>query len=181
MTLFDLISLLQWPRGIYILKYFIYLFLDRGEGREKERERNINVWLPLTHPKLGNLPCNPGMCLGWELNRWPFALQARAQSTEPHQPGPEVYFFKDGSNGQAGWVLLNSLLPSGHLLPSSTGSLFPSCGCLPSPEPALFGPRFRSYDSIYTLNRAAPHNTQNLAQLRAYYPLSPFFSISLYF
>ena len=38
MTLFDLISLLQWPRGIYILKYFIYLFLDRGEGREREKE-----------------------------------------------------------------------------------------------------------------------------------------------
>ena len=30
------------------LKDFIYLFLDRREGREKERERNINVWLPLT-------------------------------------------------------------------------------------------------------------------------------------
>ena len=31
-------------------KYFIYLFLERGEGREKERERNINVWLPLSCP-----------------------------------------------------------------------------------------------------------------------------------
>ena len=29
------------------LKYCIYLFLERGEGREKEEERNIN-WLPLT-------------------------------------------------------------------------------------------------------------------------------------
>ena len=33
-------------------KDFIYLFLDRGEGREKE-ERNISVWLPLTHLLLG--------------------------------------------------------------------------------------------------------------------------------
>ena len=32
---------------------FTYLFLDRGEGREKERERNINVWLPLSYPRLG--------------------------------------------------------------------------------------------------------------------------------
>ena len=32
------------------LKDFIYLFLDRGEGREKERERNISVWLPLGPP-----------------------------------------------------------------------------------------------------------------------------------
>ena len=34
-------------------KDFIYLFLDRGEGREKERERKVNVWLPLAHPLLG--------------------------------------------------------------------------------------------------------------------------------
>ena len=40
----------------YFLKDFIYLFLERGEGREKERERNINVWLPLTHPPLGTWP-----------------------------------------------------------------------------------------------------------------------------
>ena len=33
--------------------YFIYLFLDRREWREKEKERNINVWLPLMHPLLG--------------------------------------------------------------------------------------------------------------------------------
>ena len=31
-------------------KDFIYLFLERGERREKGRERNINVWLPLAHP-----------------------------------------------------------------------------------------------------------------------------------
>ena len=34
----------------YFLKDFIYLFLDRGEGRE--RERNINQ-LPRAHPQLG--------------------------------------------------------------------------------------------------------------------------------
>ena len=28
--------------------YLIYLFLERGERREKERERNINVWFPLS-------------------------------------------------------------------------------------------------------------------------------------
>ena len=40
----------------YFLKDFIYLFLERGEGRETERERNINVWLPLMHPLLGAWP-----------------------------------------------------------------------------------------------------------------------------
>ena len=39
-----------------MFKYFIYLFLDRREGKEKERERNINVWLPLEHPLLGICP-----------------------------------------------------------------------------------------------------------------------------
>ena len=31
-------------------RFLIYLFLERGEGREKESERNINVWLPLIPP-----------------------------------------------------------------------------------------------------------------------------------
>ena len=37
-------------------KDFIYLFLDRGKGRENKRERNINVWLPFTQPILGTWP-----------------------------------------------------------------------------------------------------------------------------
>ena len=39
-----------------LLKDFIYLFLERGEGREKERERNSSVWLPLVCPPLGTWP-----------------------------------------------------------------------------------------------------------------------------
>ena len=41
--------------GFFFLR-FIYLFLDRGEGREKERERNIQLWLPLTRPYWGPGP-----------------------------------------------------------------------------------------------------------------------------
>ena len=41
-------------------KYFIYLILERGEGREKERERNIGArnvdWLPLARPQPGTRP-----------------------------------------------------------------------------------------------------------------------------
>ena len=43
-------------KNILFKKDFIYLFLERGEGREEERERNINVWLPLEHPLLGTWP-----------------------------------------------------------------------------------------------------------------------------
>ena len=42
---------------------FIYLFLDRGEQREKERERNISVWLPLNHPLLGTWPATQACAL----------------------------------------------------------------------------------------------------------------------
>ena len=44
----------------------IYLFLDKGEGREKERERNISVWLPLPCSLLGTLPATQACALGWE-------------------------------------------------------------------------------------------------------------------
>ena len=50
----------------HFLKDFIYLFLERGEGKEKERKRNINVWLPLKCPLVppsgGGLAHNLGMC-----------------------------------------------------------------------------------------------------------------------
>ena len=39
---------------VNFLKDFIYLFLERGKGKEKEG--NIKVWLPLTHPLLGTWP-----------------------------------------------------------------------------------------------------------------------------
>ena len=47
---------------IYLFLRFC-LFLDRGEGREKEKERNINVWLPLTHPKWGTWPATQACAL----------------------------------------------------------------------------------------------------------------------
>ena len=42
---------------------FNYLFLERGEVREKERERNINVWLPLACPQLGTWPATQACAL----------------------------------------------------------------------------------------------------------------------
>ena len=41
----------------------IYLFLVRGEGKEKEKERSINVWLPLEHPLLGTQPTTQAYAL----------------------------------------------------------------------------------------------------------------------
>ena len=76
---------------VYFLKYFIYLFLEREEGREKERERNVNQ-LPfictLDHRGLNR---QPRLVPGPESNQRPFTLQDDAQPTEPHQSGPEMY------------------------------------------------------------------------------------------
>ena len=72
MILLILSFLLHLTAGIF-LKDFIYVYLERGEGREK-RGRETSMceryiyWLPLTHPQLGNLAQNPGMCPDWESN-----------------------------------------------------------------------------------------------------------------
>ena len=44
-------------------KDFVYLFLDKGEWKEKERERNISVWLPLMHPLSGPWPATQACAL----------------------------------------------------------------------------------------------------------------------
>ena len=49
-------------------KDFIYLFLETG--REKE-ERNINVWLPFTHPLLGTWSATQACALAGNQTRDP--------------------------------------------------------------------------------------------------------------
>ena len=65
----------------------LFIYLERGERKNKERERNINVWFPLTCPPTADQACNAGMCPDWEWNRQPFGLLARAQSTESTSQG----------------------------------------------------------------------------------------------
>ena len=79
------------------LKDVIYLFLDRGEGREKERERNIDVqevhqWVASCMLPTGDLAHNPGMCPDWEPNQQPFGSQGDTQSAQPHQSGQKKHF-----------------------------------------------------------------------------------------
>ena len=52
----------------------IYLFLERGEGREKDRERNTDVrevyrLVASRAPPTGDLAHNPGMCPDRALNQ----------------------------------------------------------------------------------------------------------------
>ena len=44
-------------------KDFVYLFLEKGEGKDKKRERNINVWVPLVWPPLGTWPATQARAL----------------------------------------------------------------------------------------------------------------------
>ena len=44
------------PHHSFFFKDFIYLFLEKGEGRVKERERSINMWMPVTCSPLGAGP-----------------------------------------------------------------------------------------------------------------------------
>ena len=82
--------------------FFLDLFLEGGERKEKERERNIDVQekhqlAASCTPSTGDLACNPGICPDWELNQWPFGSEAGTQSTEPQHPGPPaiLIFTKD--------------------------------------------------------------------------------------
>ena len=63
----------------FFLKDFIYLFLERGEGREKERERNTNVrekhqWVASHRRRDWDLAHDPRMHPDWESNQRPFPV-----------------------------------------------------------------------------------------------------------
>ena len=76
-----MLTLLVWR--LHFFRKFHYLFLERGEGRDKERERNINVRekhhlvASHMHPDPGDWTLNPGMCPDQELNWGHFSLCGR--------------------------------------------------------------------------------------------------------
>ena len=53
---------------------FIYLFLERAEGKEKEGEKH--QCMVASHMSFaGDLACKPGMCLDWESNSDPLVCK----------------------------------------------------------------------------------------------------------
>ena len=60
-------------------KDFIYLLLERREGKQKERERNINVWLHLASPLLGAWPATQACALTGNWTCYPILV---------HRPTP---------------------------------------------------------------------------------------------
>ena len=60
----------------FLKMLFIYIFLEKVDGREKERERETSMceWYidwSVALPQTGDLVCNPSMFPEWELNQWP--------------------------------------------------------------------------------------------------------------
>ena len=45
----------------FFLRFYLFIFRERG--REGERERNIDVWLPLTHPLVETWPATQACAL----------------------------------------------------------------------------------------------------------------------
>ena len=80
-------------KDLYFFKDFIYLFLDRGEGKEKEGEKHQCAVASHT-PPTGDLtwPAIQALCPDWESNWQPFGSQAGTQFTEPHRPEKDLYF-----------------------------------------------------------------------------------------
>ena len=71
------VPVIQWffpsgsqPLVLSFWKKILFIYFYRREGREKGRERNINVWLPLTHPLLGTWPTSQACALtgNWTCN-----------------------------------------------------------------------------------------------------------------
>ena len=79
---------------IYLLRFYLFIFRERGREGEREGEKHQCVVASHT-PPTGDLVHNPGMCPDWELNWWPLGSQAHAQSTEPHQPEQVYDVFND--------------------------------------------------------------------------------------
>ena len=69
-------------------RFYLFIFRERGREGEREGEKHQCVVASCT-PLPGDQARNPGMCTDWESNWQPFGSQARAQSTELHQPGPK--------------------------------------------------------------------------------------------
>ena len=72
-----------------LFKDFIYFYRQRGREGEREGKKHQCV-IASRVPPTGDLARNSGMCPDWESNQQPFGLYASTQSTNPHQPGPNM-------------------------------------------------------------------------------------------
>ena len=72
-----------------IFQKILFIFRDGKRGREGEKHQCV---VASCTPPTGDLAYSAGICPDWESNQRLFGSQAGAQSTEPHQPGPDLLF-----------------------------------------------------------------------------------------
>ena len=89
---------LRWQEAgsnfLFFFKDFIYLLLERGEGKEKERERNSSVWLPLARPPLGNWPTTQACALTGNRTSDPLVRRLVLNPLSHTSQGQFCMFFK---------------------------------------------------------------------------------------
>ena len=119
------------------------------------------------HPYWGpDLAQNPGMYPDWESNQQPFDLQARAQSTKPHQPGQLLLFLRTPHSLCFRHNGLFCCLKHARHIPAS-GPLH-----LLFPLPRMFLPQQPTLSLVLNLNVTSPV-TPSLAILLKIATLSP--------
>ena len=82
-----------WNKSLSAIFKKILFILDRGEGREKERERNINVWLPFTHPLLGTWSTTQACALTGNQTSDPVLCSLVLNPLSHTSQGSQCYFF----------------------------------------------------------------------------------------
>ena len=93
----------------------MYLFLERGEGREKEGEKHQCVITSCT-PLTGDLACNPGMCPDWEFNQQPFGSQPALNPLNHTSQGCSMFRYTKVQNPppNVSWALWELTLGKHH-------------------------------------------------------------------
>ena len=79
--------------SVCFFKDFIYLFLEKGERREKERERSINVCLPLLPPQLGTWTATQACALTGNRTTDPLFCRPALSLLSHTSQGPAVVLF----------------------------------------------------------------------------------------
>ena len=97
------------PFNIYF-EDFIYLFLERGERREKERERNTSLLVASHVPPPQDLACNPGTCPDWESTSDLSVCRPALNPVSHTRQGQ--YIFNTGICMKKVWININQIVNS---------------------------------------------------------------------
>ena len=133
------------------LHSFVYLFVERWEGREEEKERDIDL-LPLTHTPTQDQTRNQGICPDQESNRWPFALQDDAQPIKPHWSGLCWAILNNSYKNKTKQNPISNCLPF-HSIFSAKHSPYYPVNCLRKRACPSCGPKCLQKDAHCLLDR----------------------------